>query len=231
VDDVRETSRRSVLRGAVAAGTLAWAAPAVQVIAPAAHAAGTAQPGISYVGLLLLDTATKRFYRVKYEFQFDQVGDVTSFVIEAGPGWNAPSCEGVSSTFYKDAAGLKASDGTLQAGAPPQSVVSKYDLYAKDGGFYVVLPKGVRLFAWVAKSGQCCARQGTYDDYQVCQPDALGAKYTVSYVPFKDAKGNHVANQWLFPAAPNDAGCTTLGKKAYDNTIPCNSSIKPGPLK
>ena len=206
-----EPSRRGVLRGAAVAGTLVWAAPVVQVIAPSAHAAGSIQPALSYVALLLQRGTT--VWRVKYEFMTPG-GDVQIEVV-AGPDWTAGLCEQERSMpFYKGGAGIPKGT-TLSEDLPPIEVVSSYDIYAEDGGFYAVLPVGVTMLDWIVHKGQCCVAQTSrQDDFGPCQPGTPSGAYKAQFLQYVD-DGAKSGNQWLFPAAPNDELCKTLGGKSH----------------
>lgn len=216
-------TRRTILRGAVTAGALAWAAPVVQVIAPPAHAAGTLKPELSYVALLLRRGTT--FYRVKYGFNSQTATPVIEVV--AGPTWTAGRCSQEQALpFYKNGAGLP-SGGTLSSALPPLDVVSHYDVYNRDGGFFAVFPVGVVMVDWLVHKGGCCAAQSNasgYDDNTPCQPARPNGVYKVQFLQYVN-NGARSGNQWLFPAGPNNVGCTKLGTKTY--TQACQATGSP----
>lgn len=220
--EMGDPTRRNVLRGAAVAGAFVWAAPVVQIVAPPAFAAGTMAPQLSYVGLLLRRATT--VWRVKYEFTSLTTGP--RILVEAGPDWTAGLCEQkLALPFYKGGAGTP-SGTTMSAGAPTLDVVSHYEVYNQDGGFYVVLPIGVTMLDWLVHKGMCCAaQQVTQDDWGTCQPDRTSAKYKAQFLQYID-DGARSGNQWLFPAAPNDDLCKTLGTKAY--TQDCLSTTVTG---
>lgn len=206
-----QPTRRGVLRGAAVAGGLVWAAPVVQVIAPAAHAAGSIQPQLSYVALLLQRGTT--VWRVKYQFMTP--GADVEIAVVAGPDWTAGLCEQERSMpFHKGGAEMPKGT-TLSSALPPADVVSHYDIYAQDGGFYIVLPSGVTMVDWIVHEGQCCAAQTSrQDDFGTCQPANPSGAYKAQFLQYVD-DGARSGNQWLFPAAPNDALCKSLGGKTY----------------
>lgn len=212
-----EVGRRALLRGAAVGGTLLWAAPVVQAFSPAAEA-GTAAPSLSYVAVLLKDarigTAPPKYYRLKFN------AGLINPTVEQGPTWTPGDCVNDSRTannpaFYKNGAGLPAR--TNLTTPVPADVLTHFDIYTRDGGFYIVLGAGVQMVDWLVHKGRCCAyRTPGTAVWATCQPNT-GGTYKVSFVQYVN-DGARSGNQYLFPAGPNDATCSTIGNTRYVGT-------------
>lgn len=190
-DDEGTVSRRALLRTAAVSGTLVWAAPVVQTLAPAAQAAGTPPPGLgtglSYVTVLLKSGST--FYRIKYEADGAKV--------EIG-------------TFKTPVCGTFPATPQEAKGREPSAVVRSATFAA--GSFQLVLKTDVTLVDWVAKQGTCCISKsgGTAAGYTVAATPGTpsGTAYLFPPAPNKAPCSLLAATSTSAPAAATGTATT-----------------------